>query len=389
MKKIVKICTNEWKNENRDKKELHVAESIGFGVTVIAKGNRQERDNVDGFNVIRLSTRPLGKRVPNSINRIFSLFTWAWKVRRLNVDVISGHDISGLFIGYLSNVLKRKKAKLIYDSHEFELGRAGNRNKTINFLICYLERFLINKSEFSIVVNDSIADELVRIHKLKKRPVVARNIPMLWDLDENEIKHTKLLLTSKFKIENPFVVMYHGVVAPNRGIEMLFNVLSINPNIVGVVLGNALDSEYLDNIKQLAKDLEIDSRLNFVEAVPIEELYKYVGAADIGLITIPNACKSYYYMLPNKFFENIQSLTPIICSNFPEVKSIVEKYQIGLACNPHDIEEVNNCIEKMRSDKKFYSSCKTNLMKAKKELCWENERDALSIAYQKLIVKKY
>ena len=91
-------------------------------------------------------------------------------------------------------------------------------------------------------------------------------------------------------------------------------------------------------------------------------------------------------MLPNKFFENIQSETPVICSNFPAVAPIVEQYGIGLTCNPEDLEDIDRCVEKMRTDRDFSAQCKENLKKAKEDLCWEKEKTILLAAYKTAVL---
>ena len=65
------------------------------------------------------------------------------------------------------------------------------------------------------------------------------------------------------------------------------------------------------------------------------------------------------------------------------MKPIVDQYGIGLTCDPTDLEEVNQCVEKMRTDKAFYAHCKENLKKAKEDLCWEKEKEILMDAYCK------
>lgn len=172
-----------------------------------------------------------------------------------------------------------------------------------------------------------------------------------------------------------FIIMYHGAVTKGRGIETLIDVVSINMNIVLFVLGDGSEN-YIEELKRQAQQVA-DGRVAFHPAVPYQELWKYVGAADVGMVTIPAGCKSYYYMLPNKLLENIQCLTPIIGSDFPEIRKIVDKYRIGLLCDPTSIEEINRCIEVMRLDKEFYLQCKKNLLTAKQDLCWENEKKVL------------
>jgi len=183
---------------------------------------------------------------------------------------------------------------------------------------------------------------------------------------------------------DPFLVMYHGALTTGRGIEELINVVAINPNIKGVVLGNG-SPQYVSHLHQLVDEKKAGSRILFHPAVPMDELWKYVSAVDLSLMMIQGKAKSYYYSLPNKFFESIQALTPIVASDFPEMKRIIDKYEIGLTCNPENIESINSCIEKMRTDKEFYTKCKNNLVTAKNDLCWEKEKEKLKDAFKRYI----
>lgn len=92
-----------------------------------------------------------------------------------------------------------------------------------------------------------------------------------------------------------------------------------------------------------------------------------------------------YYSLPNKFFESIQALTPIVASDFPEMRRIIAQYKIGLNCNSDDLNQINSCIERMRVDKEYYRKCKENLEIAKKDFCWENEKKILVNEFSKLV----
>lgn len=390
MKLFLKIVPNEFKNSSRNKRELSVVNTFNVDIIVMAKGENNYITRNDEYTVHTRTTRPLGNaNWLVKLNRIISIFTWASHARKLKPYCISCHDLIALFIGWLSTwfIPKKKKPLLVYDSHEFELGRNKNGKRSIlkTALISKVEKFLMSKCTFSIMVNDSIADEVQCIYKQKERSVVVRNIPPKWKIDKERCIKKRKDLMSALNIEGEsFIFIYHGVISQNRGVEKLIEAMAKTNNAVLIVLGSGQD-KYIKQLKEKRDKCNAKHKVFFLPAVPIEDLYIYLGAADVGMITIPPVTKSYYFMLPNKFFENIQSLTPMICSNFPEVSKIVDKYDIGLLVDPENIDEIIGAIEKMQSNKEMHTQFKNNLKQAKEDLCWENECMVLEEAYAKIL----
>lgn len=384
---VLKICLNEWKNASRDKKELSACRELGGDVKVIAKGNHAmdygQIEDVDGFKVYRMTTRPWN-HVPVSVNRIISIFVWAKYARRMKPDIISGHDLGGLVIGWLSTLFLRadNKPKLVYDSHEFELGRNAKRNKARIFIIALLERFMIKRSSFMIVVNDSIADEVTRIHRLKKRPVVVRNIPSRWTIDEEICADTRQQLLQTFNVENGYILMYHGAVVNGRGIEKCIEILAFDEQLCLVILGNALSENYKKQLQEYINKIGVRNRVMFHEAVPLSELWKYIGAVDISMAIVEPIARSYYLSLPNKLFEGIQAHTPIVGSELPEIKKIIENYGVGNTCDPNDVRDIYRAVKEIKDSKAKQKEYRRNAEEASKELCWEVESERLKTAYK-------
>lgn len=278
----------------------------------------------------------------------------------------------------------------MYDAHELEIGRAtgGRRGRLGTWWVTRLERFLMRRCAFTIVVNDSIADEMARVHGLSERPVVARSTPYLWQRDEAAVRAARESFCSELGVDpdEAFIVMYHGAVVRGRGVEQVLEAAALVPQAGCVVLGDASPS-YLDELRALAEGLGIEGRVAFRPAVPREGLEACVAAADVGMVTCQAVSRSYYLMLPNKFFENVQAETPIVASDFPETSRLVERYGIGLTCDPSDAAQIASCIERLRTDEALYGECKANLGAAKRELCWERERGALEEAYAKVALR--
>lgn len=395
MSLFLKIVTSDFKNESRDMRELSVVSTFDTDIIIVAKGELNTITDYNGYTIHRRTTRPLGDiKWLIKTNRRLSVFTWAYYTRRIQPNYISCHDLVALLIGWLSTwfLPRNKKPILIYDAHEFEMGRntgGKRRGAVVKWVISKLEKFLINKCAFSIMVNDSIADEVQKIYKLKTRPVVVRNIPPNWPVDEDVCRIRRREICRELEIaDDPFILMYHGGIMPGRGIEHLLVAVQRTIGTAAVILGYG-KGVYLEKLRRQVEQLKIDNRILFHAAVPIDILWQYIGAVDVGMVTIPPVTKSYYLMLPNKFFENIQALTPVIGSDFPEIRRIINNYDIGLVVNPENIDDIVRTIQKLKNDKKLHAKFKRNLKKAKKELCWEKESIILENAYRKVLGKPF
>ena len=384
--RFLKILGSDFLHESRNERELEVVRELGYDIYVL--GRKTDNNHLFSIpNVVGIwkSVDPLYPLIKNkALNRAFCLIPWAIEARKVKADVISCHDITYLFVGWLSTLCMRKKPKLVYDSHEFEYERADKRGKLLKGIIKALECFLMKRCAFSMMVNDTIADSVQQLHHLESRPVVIRNIPEKCNLNIDEIRTVRKDFLNKRNLsDDTFICMYHGIVVEGRGIENSIKAMTEVSDGILIILGNGPLS-MLEKLKEIAIREGVEDRVFFHQAVNKDVLFKYVAMADVGLVLIQGICKSYYYSLPNKLFENIQSLTPVIGSNFPEIKKIVCGYEVGEVVEPENISQIAEAINKMRNNKSYYQRLKNNLVRAKDELCWENESAVLKKEYLKI-----
>lgn len=387
MAKIIKVKHGLLSIDSRNDREINLLQEMGHEVIYVVIG---DSNYIDIQNSVEIHFRRKINYRKNTIYRKIQIVNFnlrlAFYIRSLKADCISGHDITGLFTGWLSNIGLINKAKLVYDSHEFELGRNVKRSKLNVAFIKHLERFLIKRSAFSIMVNDSIADEVSKIHKLKKTPVVIRSTPSNWDIDKAKCKKIRQYYLKALGVDNDsFICMYHGFITTNRGVEQLIEVISKTENTIGIILGDG-PKEYIQKMKKLTSHLKINNRVLFLPPVQLNQLVDYIGASDCGIIALQIIYKSYYHALPNKFFENIQSLTPIICNDTPAMADIIKHYNIGLTIDPPgSVEATVKAVNQLSTDKELFNKFKSNLIQAKNELCWENEKKKLRDAYLEIL----
>lgn len=377
-----KIACYNFEFATRDEREIDVVKRFTDDVAIIAaEGVHMNDETKNGVPIIRVHESKGGGKLTHYLK---NMGLWRRAINNESADILSCHDLKALLIGYLSVFGKHGRPTLVYDAHEFEIGRNSDlsKSKLLTAVKVRLERFLMRRCAFSIAVNDSIADEMVRVHRLPERPVVVRSTPYLWERDEAAVRAARESFCSELGVDpdEAFVVMYHGAVVRGRGVEQVIEAAALAPKVSCVVLGDG-DVSYLDELRALAKAFGVEGRVLFRPAVPREGLEAFVAAADVGMVACQAITRSYYLMLPNKFFENVQAETPIVASDFPETSRLVERYGIGLTCDPSDVAEIASCIERLREDRGLYGECKIKLRIAKKELCWERESATLEKAY--------
>lgn len=388
--KLIKFSLVDYSVSSRDIREVSAVQEMGAETHVVSsvapKGTTHTVTELPQWKRLSSGQNPLIRKGIIAKNWLNA----ARYLRKLDCDAISCHNVDALFIGWLSTLGKADKPALVYDAHELEVarnvggrGRGGLGTRAIKSL----ERFLMKRSAFTIAVNDSIADEMMKVHGLPEsmRPIVVRSTPSYWEYDAAAVASNRATFCQDLGMDsaNAFIAMYHGAIVKGRGIEQCIDAVAKVDGCGLVILGNG-SASYVESLKALVECRGIADRVLFHPAVRRDVLESYVAAADVGLVIIQDVTKSYYFALPNKLFENIQAEVPVIASNFPELEHIVDGYGIGKLVDPRDTEAIAGALRLLRDDEQTRESCKCNLETAKRELCWEKESDVLQAAYSKL-----
>jgi glycosyltransferase involved in cell wall biosynthesis len=126
------------------------------------------------------------------------------------------------------------------------------------------------------------------------------------------------------------------------------------------------------------------SNIHFQPAVKPSEVLHFTSSADIGLSVIENCCLSYYFSLPNKYFEYIMAEIPLVVSNFPDMANLVKMHDMGWVVDSTEesFVETVKVISRERMKVKL-----DNLKKIKAEFKWENEEHQYVKIFKNLELK--
>jgi len=163
-----------------------------------------------------------------------------------------------------------------------------------------------------------------------------------------------------------------------RGIEAAIRSMQF---IEGAELWLAGDGDITLQLKQMVTELKLDDKVKFLGRLPLLQLQQLTLKADLGISLEEDLGLNYRFALPNKLFDYIQAGVPVLVSNLPEMKKIVEHYQIGVIAESHQRKELAELMKTALFDQEKRRVWKQNLLKAANELCWENEERILRQIY--------
>jgi glycosyltransferase involved in cell wall biosynthesis len=292
-------------------------------------------------------------------------FIWHLKIKVLTTkaNLIFAGDIYTLPFAVIFGKLKR--AKIYYDSRELFGFLAGLKDKKIKQLFWkWIEKFFIRKADYVIVTGSMDAEFLKNEYGIKKI-ILLRNLPRYYKPELQLDLHSHLRIDKSKKI-----ILYQGVILKGRGIEKVFSVLDELADYVFVIAGGGEFEQYY---QKLAEEMNVSEKVFFLGKLTQEDLPKVTASVDVGVALIENLSKSYYYALPNKLFEYIMAEVPVIVSSLPQMKEIIDKYDVGFAVEFDDRNELISAIKRLTEDSKLYESKKQNCQIASQELNWEKE----------------
>ena len=276
------------------------------------------------------------------------------------------HDLDTLPVAIRAR--DRMGGRVLYDSHELFIDSALARGERRRWE--RTERHLITEADAVTTVSRSIAVVLAERYGIPE-PEVVMNAP-----ETPDVAAPVDLRRAHGIAGDARIAVYLGAIQQHRGLEPLIRAASERPDVVVVLLGPGTPS-YRSELERLANALGIGDRVRFLPPVAPADIARHAAGADVGVSVIQNRFLSYYYALPNKLFDYLYAGLPVVTSDFPEMRALIERHDVGVTCDPTSPSSIAAAIDAVTVDPQRHAAFRDAARKAAPLYSWEREREKL------------
>jgi glycosyltransferase involved in cell wall biosynthesis len=375
--RVAMLLHKDVTHDSRVRREASHLAAQGHAVTVLELAPvAPERRTLDGFARRSVLPAPWVRRtLPAALYRLAFFASFVRAICAQRPDIVHAHDAAMLLPGLVG--ARVVGARLVYDSHELATS-VPYRDRAWAWFVANIERLGIRRAAAIITVSDGIADELVARYRLRRRPTVLRNVSALVEGPVTSGGGLRDHLDAAAS-----VVLHQGAPAVDRGCEALIEALCHLPPEVHVIFLGSGEPAFTAELVEHAQRLGVADRMRLLDSVGLGELIGWTREADVGVALLQDTCLNHRLALPNKLFEYIAAGVPVVVSDLPELRRIVNHYNIGWTATPDDPRAIAQAISRAL-DEQDDPRLRENLERAASELRWSQESRRLTNVYELL-----
>jgi glycosyltransferase involved in cell wall biosynthesis len=338
----------------------------GYDVSMIAADGKGDEVK-DGVKIIDVGPKN-GGRLSRMTRTIIMIYK---KAKELDGKIYHFHDPELLPVGFL---LRSNKRCVIYDVHEDYPRLILSKywihtffRKMFSFTFELFENYIASRLNAVVCATPFI---LNRFQCINPMSINVSNFPIAKEFFS--VNKEKAFSCS---------ICYPGLIKREYGINELIESLARLQDVKLILCGPFESQAYADELKSMPGWKFVDYR----GVIGHDEVATILASCAAGMVTLlPSATNNY--SLPIKMFEYMAAGLPVIASNFPLWKEIIEKNKCGICVNPLNPDEIATAINWVLQNPSDAAEMGKNGSKAVLEKYnWEVESHKLISFYEQLL----
>ena len=304
-------------------KECTSLAKAGFDVSLICANAETEEKN--GVHIIGVTSKSTSRaaRALSTVNQIYV------KAKEIDADIYHLHDPELLRIAL---TLKRGGKKVIFDVHEDLPRQILSKHWiprplriTASKVVEKLEKIICKRLDAIITVTEFITS---RFKYINKNTVTVNNYPL-----DHEISGDGL------PIGKTKAICYIGSISQIRGLQYLVDALDVNSHVTLSLAGSWSPQEFKADL-EARKGWKRVEEFGLVSRKEVSKIMEHSIAGMVTFLPEPNHINAQ----PNKMFEYMSAGLPVIGSDFPLWREIIDGNECGLCVDPSNPQKIADAI---------------------------------------------
>lgn len=326
-RKIVHLATTHRVDDARIfQKECQTLARAGYEVVYVVPSERDEV--IHGVQV---------RAVPRPTNGKERMTQTVWHVYRRALEegehtICHLHDADLLPIGFM---LKLQGRTVVYDAHEDTPRQMLHQHWIPRPLRRFVGLAYAGAERLAGYVFDAIVAAVPAIAQRypPEKTILVRNFPLL----EEQAERASVPYS-----ERPAIVTYLGGITRARGAEEMVRAVGLLPPALSAELHLAGSFHPADLVDELAA-LPGAARMRLLGWIDRSGVADLLASSRVGLVLL-HPTPQYTIAYPVKLFEYMAAGIPVVASDIPLWRGIIEKAGCGLTVNPFDVEAIAETV---------------------------------------------
>jgi glycosyltransferase involved in cell wall biosynthesis len=276
---------------------------------------------------------------------------------------------------YLNSILRNSRYLLTYHNDVISDGLFGlffkiHKNTLMKLILNRAEKIIVTSIDYS---KNSFLSEI-----WERNPEKIVEISNGVDIEKFNPNNDSSTIRKRLNIENQKIILFVGALdKPHffKGLDILLESFKkiCNPNYRLIIVG---DGELKQNYIEKANNMGVVSQVIFTGRVSSEDLPLYYAASDVTVLPSTTMGEAFGLVL----VEAMATSKPVIASNLPGVRSVVDDGENGFLVIPGNSEDLALKIKTILDDEELCCKFgKSGRKKVEEKYNWANIAKKLEV----------
>lgn len=247
---------------------------------------------------------------------------------------------------------------------------------------------VLQKSHGIVSITDSLKRDLVRTYHLapEKIFVAPDGVRDQW-ISATNGKDVRGILRQLLPGSYRYVVLYSGGFSPGKGVEIFVKTASLfDESVLFLALGGA--PKTIREVQQLTGSKALKN-VHFMGFVPPRDVHMFQCAADVLVLPNTQEYDLKDYTSPLKLFEYMAARRPIVASDLPVFREIIQDGENALMVQPNEPIALAAAIRRLLQDSALSKRISQTAFDQVSDLTWEKRAKRILGFIEKQVNQHY